>query len=424
MFSQRDADARRSPSTWPLRFVGGLLLITSAATAVGQSSFESRARALRAEHDRKRREFDAEFKRTQREFERSWNEQKSDRTTSSLSRPQTPAKRPALSYRFPAGRRFAYSVRIEWEHDGKSIRLVGRPYYQILHEVGSKSTALVVGRFRRFLPTADDEEFRHDPARDYWMGTCVVLDDDGIEATPRDGRGGLDLPYLMTKMVSLPTLIMPNLPPGIGATEGRSEPAVLTTSRKGPLIWSGFVSKIGLTGRSFHYIRSSSLSSHAVRLDIECGFERENDPMSAVYAAQGTFDLSEGLLRELQATYRLKRHGGSVQASVSVRLLAGDEFAQAADAAMHDIEALPKDHMPQELARTPIDLFLPQAYGVDDLPEPGTIVGHYDKSMRQYFLVMFVKRTTPTLSRIRFEGSGETRLVHPASITRLTSRKR
>lgn len=403
----------------------GLLLVTITGTSYGPTDAAPR-QPLKSRNKLNRSKMRADFERKQREFDRKWKQREKERKArrkqsklgSTGSGTSSAASRNGFGYRLSSGKSFAYSVVFSWQSGRKKYRIVGKPYYNVRHKSGRNATLMVLGRFRYLVKRENDDGFRHVPSKDYWAGSVKVLDERGVARGGRKGSGTLELPYLMTEFVSIPSLVTPFLPHNADGKEGKRQPAVLTQSAQGPTIWTGFTSS-GNTGYHDKWVEAKPLSSSKVRLDIQHGFNRDGKKFSAVYQSSGTFNQSEGLLEKSDGTYRLVENGKSLKVSVVVRRLYGKKLDDARQAAMKDFDEMPKAAQPVEIARKPVSSKLRPNYGRSNLPAKGTAVSYYDDKMSQHYRVIYLGRNTEREVKIRFEGSGETRFVRPSSLGKL-----
>ncbi len=253
-------------------------------------------------------------------------------------------------------------------------------------------------------------------SQDYWMPSVQVLWEYGIAGAPRGSKGRLNLPYLMTKFVGISSSLVPEL-----GTKGVEQDAVLLMGQDGPSLWEGFSSSSpdAITGRATRWTETKALNATQAQVDIKEGFVADKTGLSAMYVSRGTFDLSEGLLQQSQGVYELKDKGQTTRVTVSVRRLVGAAFDLAKKEALEKLADLPKEVVPVELARKPLDLRLPSGYySTQEPPAKNQVAAYYDQNMKQYFEVVAVQRGVDMI-KIRFQGSGETLAVAPTALAKI-----
>ncbi|TWU09377.1 hypothetical protein CA54_46180 [Symmachiella macrocystis] len=384
--------------------------------------------AIRAEIEKARREME----KKQREMEKSRSKNSRRRSTRNRStRSRLTRKRstsrvstagPAFGYRVATGQKFAYSVQLAWRVGGVEKRIVGQPLYQVRYRNGSKSTMLVVGRFRHLRKKTDEENFRHLARQDYWLQSVQNLESKNLGAGGHPAVGDVDLPYLMDEFVTLRQLVIPHLPYAEDGKEGKSENAVLTHSADGPTIWRGFTGS-GSQGKSFSSVTAKPLGGSSVQLNIRRGFENKADNFSAVYSSSGIFDKSRGLMASLRGTYTLVEGGKKLTVSINVQRLSGEGLAKAKTTAQQDMQEMPNAALPVEAMRKPLASTYRESYSANRMPRQGAAVGYFDESMNQHFRAIYLGQRSDGEAKIQFSGSREIRYVRPSKMKQLGTGK-
>lgn len=389
-------------------------LLGNSSTAQTKKKFDPEQ--IRREMAQKRKEMEQK----RREMQRNRSTSSSLRSRSTTSRLTSPSPRSSVTksasaprYSFRPNQRFAYLVLLEWKEGSTVNRIMGMPFYHVKYQIGKKSTALVIGRFRHYIKSANDAEFRHRTSRDYWMPTIQIVGDRFVEGFGKEEVGELELPFLMPEFVTVSRLVFPPLPTVLDRRLGKTESAVISRTQYGATLWEGFRYNNGEAGRVARYSEAKSLGS-STKLDIDHSYVNQADDFSASYQSHATID-RQGL-KQSHGTYVMKDSGRTTVVAISVRRLSGSDLETAQQSAIAELGNLPKSLLPVELARKPLDLKFPKSYSADTLPAPGTKVAYYDKTLSQRFEAVYLKKDSSGEAKIQLSGSGESRTVRPSAL--------
>lgn len=320
-----------------------------------------------------------------------------------------------IRYQLPAGQRMAYKVTIDWQEGNNAHRITATPYYNVRYQTGSKSTMMVIARFRHFIKGRSDTEYRYYKDRDFWLPTIQTLGMSHVEVRGNKAVGQLRLPYLMLDFADPNLLCIPPLPKVMNRKLGKEEPAVIDRSARGATLWEGFTRKSG-SGRVFRY-KEAKPSGSSVKLETESGY---NDTGTSIYyQSTATLDARTGLLQSCRGTYTVKLNNKTTVATITVRKLTGSELNTATQEAITEIGQLPKSLIPTQLARKPVELHLPPKYTMATLPPAGTTVAYYDRDLNQRFAVIYEKPVDSKRVQIRYVGSNERQTVSATAIAKM-----
>jgi hypothetical protein len=160
-----------------------------------------------------------------------------------------------------------------------------------------------------------------------------------------------------------------------------------------------------------------------VQLTVEKRFDPDDGSAPSVNRSVATFDHRLGAVIDHAAQRTPTKDGVSYTVSLRARRISsGESFEAARRAAMEDLKSMPDDMEPVELMRERLDLNLPKRYDADNLPAPGTVVGHYDRERPvpgAWYAAKFVKRIDRDRVLIRYLGSGETATIRPRAMAKL-----